>query len=77
MIALSATNGWKVGEVWMMNIRCDFPLGENTGNYVIVQNTSILDEVHITVVNKECADYEFLADGEMLIKAIRKCIERI
>ena len=60
-----------------MDIRCDFPLGKNTGNYVIVQNTSILDEVQITVVNKECADYVFLADGEMLIKAIRKCIERI
>ena len=61
----------------MMDIRCEFPLGENTGNYVIVQNTGKLDEVHITVVNKECADYEFRADGEMLIKAIKKCIERI
>ena len=61
----------------MMDIRCEFPLGENTGSYVIVKNTSKLDEVCITVVNKECADYEFRADGEMLIKAIRKCIERI
>ncbi len=65
------------GEVGMMDIRCDFPLGENTGNFVIIQNTSKLDEVHITVVIKDCADYEFMADGEMLIKAIRKCIERI
>lgn len=60
-----------------MDIRCEFPLGENTGSYVIVENTSKLDEVCITVVNKECADYKFRADGEMLIKAIRKCIERI
>lgn len=67
---------WKEGD-GMMDIRCDFPLKENTESFVIVQNTSKLDEVHITVVNKGCADYEFLVDGEILIKAIRKCIERI
>lgn len=61
----------------MLDIRCEFPLGDGKGDFVIVQNTSKLEEVEITVVNKETADYKFSADGQMLMKAIRKCIERI
>ena len=61
----------------MLEIRCDFPLEDGKGDFVIVQNTSKLEEVKITVVNSETADYEFFADGQMLMKAIRKCIERI
>ena len=61
----------------MLEIRCDFPLEDGKGDFVIVQNTSKLEEVKITVVNRETADYEFVADGQMLMKAIRKCIELI
>ena len=59
----------------MLEIRCDFPLEYEKSDYVIVQNTSKIEEVKITVVNRETADYEFFVDGQMLIKAIRKCIE--
>ena len=59
----------------MLEIRCDFPLDDGKGDYVIIQNTSKIGEVKITVVNKETADYEFFVDGQMLMKAIRKCIE--
>ena len=59
----------------MLEIRCDFPLDDGKGDYVIIQNTSIIGEVKITVVNSETADYEFFVDGHMLMKAIKKCIE--
>lgn len=59
----------------MLEIRCDFPLDEGKGDFVIIQNTSKIEKVKITVVNREMADYEFFVDGKMLIKAIKKCIE--
>ena len=54
---------------------CQHIMEYEKGDYVIVQNTSKIEEVKITVVNRETEDYEFFVDGQMLIKAIRKCIE--
>ena len=58
----------------MIRICCDFPL-EETEDYVSVQNMVISENVRITVVKSETADYEFVVNGPTLIEAIKKCIE--
>ena len=60
----------------MLEIRCHFQMGENSTSFLIAENTNTLGEVKITIVRNDTADDSFCVDGETLIKAIRKCIER-